>query len=277
MSLAACTSQAQDGKGQGRRPQTTSRYHPTSLADILARLAHVSGSGHQPPYYLALGDSLSQGIQPGPTGADKPTDQGYPDQLATLLHAKIPDLRLVKLGCSGETTWTMIHGGTCLYPRGSQLSQATAFLRTHRGQVALVTIDIGGNDPNSCVIGQPAAHIYGCLSGRIGHIERNLSLILGELRAAAGDDVLFVGMTYYVPELGLWKTLTGRGLAILTEGFAAGVDHLLAARYHPTAPGSPTSSTRSRAPTSRAARRGLGTATPSRPAPRPPTWPPSAR
>ncbi len=39
-------------------------------------------------------------------------------------------------------------------------------------------------------------------------------------------------MTYYVPELGLWKTLTGKGLAILTEGFAAGVNHLLAARYH---------------------------------------------
>ncbi len=80
----------------------------------------------QPPYYLALGDSLSQGIQPGPTGADEPTDQGYPDQLATLLRAQDPDLRLVKLGCSGETTWTMIHGGTCQYPRGSQLSQATS-------------------------------------------------------------------------------------------------------------------------------------------------------
>lgn len=230
--LTACTQARDHGSAGPAHRKTAARYQPTSLAGVLAGLARNGGPGHATPYYLSLGDSLAQGIQPGPTGADLATSQGYPDQLTTMLRSKIPDLRLVKLGCSGETTWTMIHGGTCQYPAGNQLAQAVEFLRRHRGEVALITIDIGGNDPNSCVIGQPASHIYHCLGGRIGRIERNLSSILARLRSAAGTKVLIVGMTYYVPELGLWHTIAGRAVAVLTEGFAAGVNNLLAARYH---------------------------------------------
>ena len=73
-------------------------------------------------YYLSLGDSLAVGLQPGPTGADGPTAQGYPDQLEGMLRTRVPALRLVKLGCSGETTSTMIYGGKCRYPAGSQLA-----------------------------------------------------------------------------------------------------------------------------------------------------------
>jgi lysophospholipase L1-like esterase len=185
------------------------------------------------PYYLSLGDSLAQGVQPGPAGRNGPTAQGYPDQLAGLLHGGIPDLRLVKLGCSGETTYTMIRGGICRYRAGSQLAEATRFLRQHRGSVALVTIDIGANDPNSCVLGHPISSMFGCLSTRIKQTERNALKILSKLRAAAGPKVLIVGMTYYVPELGLWHNgQTGKAIAILTEGFAAGVNELLVMRYH---------------------------------------------
>ena len=60
------------------------------------------------------------------------------------------------------------------------------------------------------MIGQAVSHIFGCLSGRIGQTVRNLGAILAKLRAAGGDKVLIVGMTYYVPELGLWKSMTGR-------------------------------------------------------------------
>ncbi len=116
---------------------------------------------------------------------------------------------------------------------GNQLAEATGFLRSHQGRVALVTIDIGANDPNSCVLGQPASHIFGCLSGRITQTERNVATIMAKLRKAAGKRVLIVGMTYYVPELGLWRSSqVGKELALLTEGFAAGVNHILAARYH---------------------------------------------
>lgn len=234
LALSACThsgNQAQAGHPKTRHPAVI-RHRIPGLSTILAGLKDHGRNLQNPPYYLSLGDSLSQGVQPGPSGADMPTTQGYPDQLTTLLRTAIPGLRLVKLGCSGETTVTMIHGGICKYPAGSQLAQATEFLRAHAGDVALITIDIGGNDPNSCVIGQAVSHIFGCLSSRIGQTVRNVASIMTKLRAAGGSKVLIVGMTYYVPELGLWKTMTGRALAILTEGFAAGANNMLAGKYH---------------------------------------------
>ncbi len=94
-----------------------------------------------------------------------PTGQGYPDQLAAMLQRRGHDLRLVKLGCSGETTVTLISGGICSYPGGgTQLDAATQFLRQHRGQVGLVTIDIGANDLNPCVALGQAAQIQSCLT-----------------------------------------------------------------------------------------------------------------
>ena len=101
------------------------------------------------PYYLALGDSLAIGWQPTGFGTGAPSDQGYVDQLYAQLQQQDANLRLQKLGCSGETTTTMIEGGICSYPRGSQLAQAVAFLRTHR--VALVTLNIGGDNILHCI------------------------------------------------------------------------------------------------------------------------------
>ena len=77
------------------------------------------------------------------------TRAGYPDQVYAALHRSRPGLELVKLGCPGETTTTMINGGICRYAGGSQLKAAEAFLRAHRGRVLLVTIDIGANDPEA--------------------------------------------------------------------------------------------------------------------------------
>ncbi len=65
-------------------------------------------------YYLALGDSLAQGVQPDAAGTSVETRQGYPDQLYAILHRSQPGLRLVKLGCPGETTTSMIRGGQCV-------------------------------------------------------------------------------------------------------------------------------------------------------------------
>ena len=66
---------------------------------------------------------------------------------------KHPFLRLKKLGCSGETTTTMITGGVCDYTAGNQLAQAMAFLQTHR--VVLITITIGGDDILHCITARP--------------------------------------------------------------------------------------------------------------------------
>ncbi len=229
--VAGCTHAQvlRPGNREPARPATATRNSAPSFTAIEAGLRK---QGLRHPYYLALGDSLSRGIQPGPFGADEPTSDGYPNVLAARLRAGLPGLRLVELGCSGETTTTMIHGGICRYQAGSQLSQATGFLRSHRGLVALVTIDIGANDPNSCVIGQPVSRMFGCLSSRVTQTQRNIDLILARIRSAAGPHVLIVGMTYYVPELALWRQgQGGKQLALLTEGLAAGVNNLLVKRY----------------------------------------------
>src|SRR5262252_4947829 len=116
-------------------------------------------------FYLSLGDSLAQGVQPNSQGVSVETKQGYPDQLFTALRLGNPALKLVKLGCPGETTGSMIKGGICSYPAGSQLAQAAAFLASHRGHVQLVTIDIGANDLNPC-LGLPTLNqIVVCLEG----------------------------------------------------------------------------------------------------------------
>jgi lysophospholipase L1-like esterase len=182
-------------------------------------------------YYLALGDSLSRGVQPDAAGASVPTVQGYPDLVYATLRASHPALRLVRLGCPGETTQTMTHGGICHYPAGSQLAAATAFLRTHRGQVSLVTIDIGANDLEDCGNQPNLTRLASCI-GQLPKATANVATILASLRAAAGPGVRIVGMNYYLPALAEWrKGLLGHATAELSEKFAVAYDALLKRAY----------------------------------------------
>ena len=68
-----------------------------------------------------------------------------------MLRRSQPGLRLIKLGCPGETTGSMVDGGSCRYQGGSQPAAAVSFLRAHRGHVSLITLDIGANDPYSAI------------------------------------------------------------------------------------------------------------------------------
>jgi lysophospholipase L1-like esterase len=187
----------------------------------------------KPPtsYYLSLGDSLSLGMQPNAIGVLVQTRQGYPNQLYATLRQTRPGLRLVHLGCSGETTKTMINGGICQYPGGSQLAAATAFLRAHRGHVPLVTLDIGANDPQDCVQAHGLALISSCITA-MPEAATNLARILTALRTAAGPGVHIVGMSYYLPELAEWRNgLFGHVIARTSEGLAATYSKLLTRVY----------------------------------------------
>ena len=156
-------------------------------------------------FYLSLGDSLAQGVQPNAQGVSVETKQGYPDQLFTALRLGNPTLKLVKLGCPGETTATMINGGICSYPAGSQLAQAAAFLAQHKGHVQLVTVDIGANDLNPCLTLPTIAQIAACLTKVFPKVQANLSKIMATLTNASGSGPpLTIGMTYYDPELATW-------------------------------------------------------------------------
>src|SRR5271166_20259 len=186
----------------------------------------------QASYYLALGDSLSQGVQPDAAGVSVETGQGYADQVYAALHPGHPALGLVKLGCPRETTSTMINGGICRYPGGSQLAAAVTFLRAHRGHVFLVTIDIGANDPEECGNWASLSKVASCLITGIPHVVTNLATIIGRLRAAAGRGVRIAGMNYYVPALAEWREgTTGQAIARLSERLAVGYNELLEQAY----------------------------------------------
>jgi lysophospholipase L1-like esterase len=189
----------------------------------------TSAGPHAPAsYYLALGDSLAQGVQPNATGVSVDTQQGYPDQVYAALHRSHPGLRLVKLGCPGETTSTMINGGICRYPGGSQLAAAVAFLRAHRGHVLLTTIDIGANDLEDCGSQSNPIKVLSCFVTDVPGAVSRLGTIMQRLRTAAGPSVRMAGMSYYLPALAQWRDgSSGQAIARLVERPEAGYNDLL--------------------------------------------------
>jgi lysophospholipase L1-like esterase len=182
----------------------------SAMVGILLFAGSPAASAAPPStYYLALGDSLSQGYMPGVGN----TNSGYVDDLYRVLAARQPGLQLVKLGCSGETTTSMRSGGVCAYPgAGSQLTAAEAFLRSHPGQVSELTIDIGANDIDRCATGQVIDPT--CVTQGLRTLAGNLFAILAGLRQAGGP-VPVVAMTYYDPYLAAWLTgATGQQTAV---------------------------------------------------------------
>lgn len=195
--------------------------------------ARVHARAHKPPasYYLALGDSLSQGVQPDSSGASVKTPDGYASQLYTALRRDSPGLRLTDLGCPGETTTTMIHGGICSYRGRSQLAAAVGFLRAHQGHVVLITVDIGANDINPCAQHPSLVEFAPCLSKSMAGTSANLTTIMAALRPVAGH-ARIIGMNYYLPELAEWRSgFLGEMFARLAEAEAAHFNDVLTAVY----------------------------------------------
>jgi lysophospholipase L1-like esterase len=186
--------------------------------------AYAQGGGpSSTPYYLALGDSLSQGVQPTTSGQSVETNRGYVDDLYTVYRREVPGLQLAKLGCPGETTGTMIQGGGCHYSAGNQLAQAVAFLETHR--VVVVTLDIGANNVDDCVTGSTIDDT--CILKGVTAAKSDLPTILATLQAAA-PGVPIVGMNYYDPFLAAWLQGTaGRVLAVQSVTAAVALNGVL--------------------------------------------------
>jgi lysophospholipase L1-like esterase len=193
-----------------------------------------------PRYYLSLGDSLAQGMQPNPAGLTLNTDQGYADQLYALEKRKFPQLRLVKLGCGGETTTSFLtgHGNAadalllgCHPAGGSQMAAAERFLRRHRrrGEVALLTLDIGANDVDGCESAGTIA--TGCVIRGVGHIAANLPLILRRLRRAAAPGTPMAAMTLYDPFLALYLMPGARQEALTSVRYARNLNEGLIRLY----------------------------------------------
>lgn len=210
----------------------------------VAASACTTGPGHhqgqqQPGYYLSLGDSLSEGVQPAATGQSLPTDQGFTDQLYAMLRRGDPGLRLHKLGCPGDTTTTMINGGICGYSggnlvsytsdTGSQLTAALNFIRHNR--VSLITIVVGADNIVPCLAQSSFSAVAACVAKQFPIVQSELTSIVGQLRAA-DPHATMVGMTYYDVSLADWLTgSAGQSFATDSLTVASEFRDLLAGVY----------------------------------------------
>jgi lysophospholipase L1-like esterase len=189
LALSAC--------GGDPEPGTSSTAREVSSASPSEPVSPSPTASDGGALYVALGDSLAAGYQPGGTEL---RDTAYPALMAGRLAADGPELTVENLGCSGETTTSLLEGGTCEFAEGSQLAQAESLLEARRGDVALVTIDIGGNDLLRCVRGGAEIDTT-CVAEGVETVEKNLPTILERLRRAAGSEVPVLVLGYYNPWL----------------------------------------------------------------------------
>lgn len=195
--------------------------------------AAAQGGQHRTAYYLALGDSLAAGYQSTPTGGHV-VGRGYAQDLARTLGERAArdgrGFEFTDLGCPGETTGSMADGG-CPYPHpfaGSQLAAAVHWLKAHRKDETLVTIDIGANDVDRCAAG--GSLDLACALNGIEQVRTGLDRILGELRAAAGPHTRIVGMNLYDPFLAAWMTgPQGQALAAASVPLAGALNTVIEA------------------------------------------------
>ena len=192
-------------------------------------------------YYLALGDSLSVGFKPKANGVGVETNQGYTNQLYTFEHKTIHSLKLVELGCPGDTTGSLLTGKGnasnakqfhCVRKGGSQLAAAVKFLKAHhkKGEVPLITLDIGANDVDGCA-SVPSAQIGSCVTKGETAIKTNTPKILSALRKAAPKGTAFAAMNLYDPVLaGYFSTNpTTKALAAASVPLLKGINNDIAA------------------------------------------------
>jgi len=156
--------------------------------------ASAAGGGTGTISYLALGDSVAFGFQPG-----RGETNGYVGRLWRRIRQEIPALRLRNVSCPGETSRSMITGehSRCHYAAGSQLDAAVSFLEAHPGEVAFITIDIGANDLVArCLDWDTGLLDKACVVDQRPRLQTRLTRIVDAL-TAAGPGVPIVGMTYY--------------------------------------------------------------------------------
>ena len=195
LGMGACSSAPPEPTG----PQGVVATITTPPTTAAARPSPATTTSAAPDgWYLALGDSLAAGFQPT-TGDQK--ERGYAGPVLEGVRKTQPGTRLTNLGCSGETTTTMLRGGLCRYPEGSQTAAAVAFLRANAATTRLVTLDMGANNVLRC--SRPAVD-QACAKSTTATVTKELTSILGQLRAVA-PKVEIVLLTYYDPLLAAWR------------------------------------------------------------------------
>lgn len=181
------------------------------------------------PVYVAIGDSLSAGVQPDAHGNNRATRHGYADQLASRLRPHDPGLSLVRFG-GGGTTNTLIDGDAGRHHSPPALVQAERYLRAHRNRVVLISLNIGDNDVGACV--SPTRIDERCASREIADVQHNLPRIVRRLRAAAGPSATIVGLADYDQFWAYWlRGPQGRAIARRSAQLIGRLNAVMLAAY----------------------------------------------
>jgi lysophospholipase L1-like esterase len=172
------------------------------VAAVLA--APASAASPQPSVYLALGDSVAAGV-----GAQPAATEGYVAELHGLLTAARRCGGGQALGCRVDLVNLAVPAATTSTLISQQLPVAVSLLQERNGNstpvddVALVTIDIGGNDvfgPILSACANPQApSCLATIQTTLTQVAANYQTILSAPRAAAGPDATIAVMTYYNP------------------------------------------------------------------------------
>ena len=193
---------------------------------------------------MSLGDSYAAGYQPAATGKIGTTStNGFVYRLAAEATVSGKKLTVVNFACAGATTTSLLRQNGCgpgrlgpgavNYPDTTQAKAATDFISTHRKDIGLVSVSIGGNDVTACAKGA-AANVATCLSNALVKVKANLATLLTGLRSAAGAGTPIVGITYPDVVLGAYVNTpsSGKSLAALSvTGFKSLINPALKAAY----------------------------------------------
>jgi lysophospholipase L1-like esterase len=170
-------------------------------------------------YAVALGDSFSAGVQPGVGMKDSFSypKVSYTQQMLSRASRLLRfPLKLEMLACGGATTDSMVGreikpcspgvGGFKLpyantSARTSQLRYALQFMREHRGQIAFVTMTIGGNDLLRCVDSTTGGFDINCINSGLDSTKANIPPIARAIHRAAGRGTPLIASGYFDPYL----------------------------------------------------------------------------
>lgn len=208
-----------------------------SALSIIATLAltipsSASSASTISGFYLDLGASVSVGVQPTaqhPSGHR--TRHGFSNDLVAYEASRGISLSLTELGCPGETVATMVNGQDGCYHAGdSQLADAITFLDAHHNQTGLVTIDLGFNTVVPCL--RSTVIDPNCVQQSLALIGPQLTSILTVLKAAAGPNVTFVGLSFADPYVAsVANGVTGQIHARASVQAIGQLDQILATVY----------------------------------------------
>jgi hypothetical protein len=161
-----------------------------------------AGDAKTTGYYLVIGASASQGMQPtgvvGHNGAYTAT--GYANDVVSEEAAKGVRLAMTQIGCPGETPESMLAESDNCYSTEGQMDIATTYLAARAGESGLVSIDLGFNNVRPCI--ETVVVDVACADQGIAAVARDLPDVLDVLKDSAGSQTRFVGLTYEDPFLG---------------------------------------------------------------------------